>query len=61
MEDRVLDHERLEVYRKALDFFPLAIRLIPRQGERYLLDQLERAGQSIILNIAEGAAAGTSP
>jgi four helix bundle protein len=50
-----LDHERLDVYRAALEFLPLALSLVPRQGERYLLDQLERAAQSIVLNIAEGA------
>jgi four helix bundle protein len=53
---RVLEHERLDVYQAALEFLPLALSLVPRQGERVLLDQLERAGQSIILNIAEGAA-----
>jgi four helix bundle protein len=55
MEPVSLDHERLDVYRAALEFLPLALRLIPRQGERNLLDQLERAGQSIVLNVAEGA------
>jgi four helix bundle protein len=50
-----LDHERLDVYQAALQFLPLALSLLPRQGERSLLDQLERAGQSVILNIAEGA------
>jgi four helix bundle protein len=53
-EQPTLDHERLDVYRAALEFLPLSLSLIPRQGERYLLDQLERAAQSIILNIAEG-------
>ncbi len=50
-----LDHERLDVYHAALEFLPVALSLVPSQGQRYLLDQLERAGQSIILNIAEGA------
>jgi four helix bundle protein len=50
-----LEHERLDVYRAALEFLPLAIALVPRQGERAVLDQLERAAQSIVLNIAEGA------
>jgi four helix bundle protein len=50
-----LDHERLDVYQAALEFLPIALSLVPSQGQRYLLDQLERAGQSIILNIAEGA------
>jgi four helix bundle protein len=50
-----LEHERLDVYRAALEFVPLALSLVPRQGERVMLDQLERASQSIVLNIAEGA------
>jgi hypothetical protein len=45
-----LDHERLDVYRAALEFVPLALSLVPRQGERALLDQLERACHSIVLN-----------
>jgi four helix bundle protein len=53
--DGRLDHERLDVYQAALEFMPLALSLLPHQGERALLDQLERASQSIILNIAEGA------
>jgi four helix bundle protein len=61
MEADAFDHERLDVYRAALEFFPLALGLIPRQGERYLLDQLERAGQSIILNIAEGGGRRSQP
>ncbi|WP_242392066.1 four helix bundle protein [Anaeromyxobacter oryzisoli] len=53
--DPELEHDRLDVYRIALEFLPMALSLVPRQGERYMLDQLERAGQSIVLNIAEGA------
>ncbi len=55
MPDDFFEHERLDVYRTAREFFPLAMAIVPRQGERSLLDQLERAGQSILLNIAEGA------
>src|SRR5512141_1143244 len=55
MADEFFAHERLDVYRAAREFLPLALALIPRQKERTLLDQLERAGQSILLNIAEGA------
>lgn len=54
MDSEPLDHERLDVYHAALEFLPLALSLVPRQGERYMLDQLERAAQGIILNIAEG-------
>jgi four helix bundle protein len=56
-----LDHERLDVYRAALQFVPLALSLVPRQGERALLDQLERACHSIVLNIAEGAGRHSAP
>lgn len=52
-----LDHERLEVYRFAIQFVVLADEIaenLPR-GRAYLVDQLRRAGSSISLNIAEGA------
>jgi four helix bundle protein len=51
------DHERLDVYRLALDFLVLAHEVIegfPR-GRSHLADQLTRAATSIVLNIAEGA------
>jgi four helix bundle protein len=53
----LLDHDRLDVYRLALDFSVFSHRLIealPR-GHRHLCDQLTRASTSIVLNIAEGA------
>jgi hypothetical protein len=43
-----------DVYRAALQFVPLALSLVPRQGERARLDQLERACHSIALDITEG-------
>lgn len=52
-----LDHERLEVYRFAIQFVVMAdgiVENLPR-GRAYLADQLRRAGASIPLNIAEGA------
>ena len=52
-----LDHEKLEVYRFAIQFVILADEIaesLPR-GRAYLVDQLRRAGSSIPLNIAEGA------
>jgi len=52
-----LDHENLDVYQRAIDFFALALRVlqtIPR-AEREIRDQLKRAATSIPLNIAEGA------
>ncbi|MGH7788564.1 MAG: four helix bundle protein [Candidatus Binatia bacterium] len=54
---RSFDHERLIVYRSALDFLALAEQVVgamPR-GRAYLADQLYRAAASICLDIAEGA------
>ena len=51
-----LDHERLDVYRLALDFLVFAngvIEALPR-GRSHLADQLTRASTSIVLNLAEG-------
>jgi four helix bundle protein len=53
----ILDHERLDVYRLALDFLVFAhqvIETLPR-GRSHLCDQLTRASISIVLNLAEGA------
>jgi four helix bundle protein len=50
-----LDHERLEVYRHALEFHALACSLVPRRGLRVVRDQLERASLGVVLCIAEGA------
>lgn len=52
-----LDHEKLDVYRLALEFMEYAFLLIkdlPR-GNSAIADQLTRASTSIVLNIAEGA------
>ena len=51
------DHERLDVYRLALEFVAVAndvVEALPR-GRAYLADQLQRAATSIALNVAEGA------
>jgi len=51
------DHEKLDVYRVAIQFNVLieeVVEQLPR-GRSYLADQLQRAGTSIPLNIAEGA------
>ena len=51
------DHEKLDVYGVAIDFVVLAndvAELLPR-GRAYVADQLQRAGISILLNVAEGA------
>jgi len=51
------DHERLEVYQVALDFFDLADRVVEQlpRGRGHLADQLTRSSLSIVNNIAEGA------
>ena len=57
MENRLFDHERLDVYRTAIKFVILSdeiLESLPR-GRAYLVDQLQRAASSIALNIAEGA------
>ena len=51
------DHQRLDVYRRSIDFIALAEEIVgdlPR-GRSYVADQLRRAAVSIALNIAEGA------
>lgn len=51
------DHENLDVYKAAIEFVVLVnsiVENLPR-GRAYLADQLQRAGASIPLNIAEGA------
>lgn len=51
------DHERLDVYRVALEFVVVASDVAERmpKGRAYLAVQLQRAATSIALNIAEGA------
>ena len=51
------DHEKLDVYQAAIDLVILInaiVENLPR-GRAYLADQLQRAGASVPLNIAEGA------
>ena len=53
----VFDHERLDVYKAAIELLVIAdgiANALPR-GRRYLADQLRRASTSIAFNIAEGA------
>ena len=50
----LLDAEKLDVYRIALEFQAIAGQLVPKRGYAELRDQLERASISIVLNIAEG-------
>jgi four helix bundle protein len=51
------DHERWDVYQAALELVVLISHIVEQlpRGKAYLADQLQRAGTSIPLNIAEGA------
>jgi four helix bundle protein len=54
----MFNHDRLIVYQRARQFLVLADKIagsLPR-GRAYLVDQLRRAANSIVNNIAEGAA-----
>ena len=51
------DHEKLDVYKAALELVKVIDEIVgtlPR-GRAYLVDQMQRAGASVPLNIAEGA------
>ncbi len=51
------DHEKLDVYKASIAFILVVdevAKVLPR-GRAYLIDQLQRAGSSVTLNIAEGA------
>ena len=51
------DHEKSHVYQAAIELVVLiedVVQQLPR-GRTYLADQLQRAGTSVPLNIAEGA------
>jgi len=51
------DHEKLDVYKAAIDLVILVDEIVEHlpRGRAYLADQLQRAGASVPLNIAEGA------
>jgi four helix bundle protein len=51
------DHERWDVYRAALELIIVIKDVVEKfpKGNGYLTDQLQRAGTSVPLNIAEGA------
>lgn len=51
------DHDRLDVYQRALELLDLTDRIIDAMpsGRAHLKDQLDRAANSIVLNVAEGA------
>ena len=53
----IFGHERLVAFQRACEFVAAAadvLRGLPR-GEAALADQLRRAGDSVLLNLAEGA------
>jgi four helix bundle protein len=56
----LLDGEKFDAYRVALEFQAMAGQLVPKRGCAELRDQLERASISIVLNIATGCGR-TSP
>ena len=59
----MLDHEKLDVYNRSIDFLAIAVKLtihLPK-GYSTLADQLKRASMSIPLNIAEGCGKSTKP
>lgn len=54
---RPFDHEKLEVYQAAMEMIMLVEKTVKEfpKGRAYLSDQLQRAGISVPLNIAEGS------
>jgi four helix bundle protein len=54
---KCFDHEKLHVYQVAIELIVLIDGIVEHfpRGRAYLVDQLQRAGSSVPLNIAEGA------
>jgi four helix bundle protein len=52
-----LDHAKLDVYQRALELLDRLDQIyeLMTPGRAHLKDQLDRAGTSIVLNIAKGA------
>jgi len=57
------DYERWDVYRAALELIVIIKSIVERlpRGNAYLADQLQRAGMSVPLNIAEGSGEHAGP
>ncbi len=53
----LLDHRRLTVYQAALELLAVIDEIVEQlpPGRAHLKDQLDRAGTSVVLTIAEGA------
>lgn len=56
--DNRFDHENLDVYKLALEVAKGCATLRIPSGRSHLRDQLQRAADSVVLNIAEGRARG---
>jgi len=56
MENRIFDHECLDVYQAAIQFVIVGDEILAElpRGRAYLGDQLQRAASSIALNIGHG-------
>ena len=58
----MFDFQKLEVYKKAKTFYTgCKLVLSGKSVERYVVDQLQRAAFSVILNIAEGSGKFSKP
>jgi four helix bundle protein len=58
----MFDFQKLEVYKKSKIFYTdCKLVLNGKQVERYVVDQLQRAAFSVILNIAEGSGKFSKP
>lgn len=55
MSELQLDHEKLKVYQKSIEFISWAHKILSKNKYRFsIIDQFERSSESIALNIAEG-------
>src|SRR5208283_944405 len=60
--NRLFDHEKLEVYQETLAFVTWLEPLLQKLPKTIAVrDQLDRAGTSIVLNLAEGNGKFTAP